>query len=188
MKPVKTSPTTPSPFAGELEPLAGGDILVKPVEEMTVPERAQSHAILNFLGKRIEARMKLLRDPILKDVQDHGEDVVGTDGKPTGSKKLYVEGTKVYDKKSVGKEPDYQKMSDLLASKSLDIEKAYDKVPTYVYNPSKVQTLIMNGHLKEKDVEDLKKVVHALVVEPAPELAALLEGAAKAAALPEPKK
>ena len=177
-----------SSFAGELDPLAGGDILIKPIAEMTVPERAQAHAVLNFLSKRIKDRMDSLREPLLADAQKHGEDVLGTDNKPTGSKKLYVEGNKVYDKKSVGKEPDYQKMTDLLASKKLDVEQAYDKVPTYVYNPSKVQTLIMNGHLKEKEVDDLKKVTHALVIEPAPELAAMLEEAAKAAALPAPKK
>lgn len=184
MAKIEKKPT----FTGELEPLAGGDILVKPIGEMTAPERAQAHAILNFLGKRIKDRMDALREPLLADAQAHGEDVLGTDNKPTGSKKLYVEGTKVYDKKSVGKEPDYQKMTDLLASKKLDVEQAYDKVPTYVYNPSKVQTLIMNGHLKEKEVDDLKKVTHALVIEPAPELAAMLEEAAKAAALPAPKK
>lgn len=177
-----------TPFSGELEPLAGGDILTKPVDEMTVPERAQAHAILNFLSKRVEARMKILREPLLADAQKHGEDVKGTDGKPTGSKKLYIDGHSVYDKKSVGKEPDYQKMTDLLAEKKLEVEQAYDKVPTYVYNPSKVQILIMNGHLKEKDVDDLKKVTHALVVEPSSELATMLEEAAKAAALPEPKK
>jgi len=186
MKIDKAATTTP--FTGEIDPLAGGEILTKPVEEMTVPERAQAHAVLNFLSKRVEARMKQLRDPILEDVQKHGEDVLGTDNKPTGSKKLYVEGSKVYDKKSVGKEPDYQKMTDLLASKSIDIEKAYDKVQTYVFNPSKVQNLITTGYLKEKDVEDLKKVTHALVIEPSPDLAAMLEQAAKAASLPEPKK
>lgn len=175
-------------ISGELDPLAGGEILTKPVGEMTVPERAQAHAILNFLSKRIEARMKNLREPLLEDAKKHGEDVKGTDGKPTGSKKLYIEGHTVYDKKSVGKEPDYQKMTDLLTEKKLDVEQAYDKVPTYVYNPSKVQTLIMNGHLKEKEVEDLKKVTHALVIEPSPELSAMLEEAAKAASLPEPKK
>lgn len=186
MKIDKAATTTP--FTGEVDPLAGGEILTKPVEEMTVPERTQAHAVLNFLSKRIKDRMDSLREPLLADAQTHGEDVLGTDNRPTGSKKLYVEGNKVYDKKSVGKEPDYQKMTDLLTSKSIDIEKAYDKVPTYVFNPSKVKMLIDNGFLKEKDVEDLKKVTHSLVIEPSPDLAAMLEQAAKVAALPASKK
>jgi hypothetical protein len=147
---------------------------------MSVGERAQAFAILKFLEKRVEARLQQLRDPLLADAQRRGEVVIGTDGKPTGSKKLYVEGTRVYDKKSVGKEPDYQKMTDLLNSKGIGVDKAYDQVQTWVYNPSKVSKLIDTGHLKLVEVDSLKKVVHALVVEPSTELAALLEGAAKA--------
>lgn len=184
---AKPATMAKSPFAGELEPLAGGDVLTKPVEEMSVPERSQSHSILKFLAKRIETRLKELHGPLLADAQKHGEPVIGTDGKPTGSKKLYVEGSKIYDKYSRGKEPDYAKMTDLLAAKSIAVERAYDEIKTYAYSPSKVEKLISTGFLKEKDVLDLCKEVHSLVVEASPELAALLE-TAHTAALPSSDK
>lgn len=167
-------------FSGEIEPLAGNEILTKPVKDMTVPERAQAHVILKFMEKRIKARLEQIHDPLMTDAKQHGEPVV-TDGKETGSWKLYVEGSKVYNQKRVGKEPDYQKMVDLLAAKKIDVEKAYDKVVTYVYNPSKVNALIEAGYLKRAEVDAFLKIVHALVVEPSPELTELMKTAGQAA-------
>lgn len=168
-------------FSGEVTPLTGNAALTKPVDEMTVPERTQAHAVLKFLTKQIEARLKELHDPLLADVNTHGEPLLGTDSRPTGSMKLFVEGSKVLDKKSVAKEPEYEKMVTLLLTNKLTVDHAYDQVPTYVYNPSKVEKLIDNGNLKAADVEALKKETHSLVVEASPELKKLLKGAVEEA-------
>jgi hypothetical protein len=168
-------------FEGEINPLAGNEVLTRPVAGMTVPERTQAHVILKFLKKQIEARLEQLHDPLLEDAKKHGE--------PTeaGGFRLYVEGNKVQHQKRTGKEPDYQKMVDLLVEKKLDVDLAYDKVTTYLYNPSKVSGLIERGHLKQADVDDLRKITYALVVEASPELEQLLAEAAKAYAPAAPE-
>ena len=62
------------------------------------------------------------------------------------------------------KEPDQTGMIDLLATKGLLLNKAYDLVPTPVYNPSKVEQLVERGFLKMSEVDALKKSTRVLTV------------------------
>lgn len=153
----------------------GNPIVSKPVSEMTTEERVRAHAILNFLSKRIDARLAQLREPILTDAQENGLPIIAKNGKPTGTRKLTVNGSDVQARKTVSKEPDAAKMYTLLESKGLDVLKAYDSCKNYVYNPSKVDKLIENGFLTADEVEDLKKTTHTLIVEGSYELMNWLE-------------
>lgn len=161
--------------------MAASPILAKPIAEMTLPERASGYAILNYLKKAIETRMEKLKPVLLSDAEKTG------DLQDTGSHHLFVEGTKVRRQKSIGKEPEQSKMFDLLASKRIDPLLAYDEIPTYAYNQSKVDMLIARGMLTKADIDALKKITYSLYVDAAPELEQLLVEAAKAYGA-EPKK
>lgn len=161
---------------GSPEALNGSNpIFAAPVSKMTPEERVNAHAILNFLSKRIDERLAELREPILEDARARGRDVTAKDGKPTGSKKLNLNGAEVQARRTVGKEPDPTKMYALLTERGLTVDQAYDLKKNYVYNPSKVERLVENGFLTAAEIDVLKKITNVLVVEGSKELMELLE-------------
>ena len=161
-----------------LAPVARLAVLTRPPTSMTRAERSRAFVILKFVSKLVENSLKGFRDPLLEDARSSGEAVI-SEGKPTGSKRLIVDGIKVYDKVSTNNEPDRQKMIDLLAAKGIAITEAYDPVQTYAYNPSKVDALVTRGFLTRAEVDALKATSHSLVVEGSPQLLSLLEESAR---------
>lgn len=156
--------------------LAGSPILTKPVKEMSLPERAQAHAVLKFLEGSIKSRLEQLREPLLSDAENKGT----KDAKNEKSYVLFTDGIKVKKQHSKKNEPTMQKMFDLLAFKKLEIIAAYDEQKHYVYNPSKVEILVQRGQLTKEEVEKCCQETYSLIVEASPELEELLLEAAKA--------
>ncbi len=134
------------------------------VESMTPEARLRTYAILKELEKRVTARLEELKPLLREDTRSKGETVVARDGTQTNSKKLVVAGTSAVDEIREAKEPDQTGMIDLLATKGLLLNKAYDLVPTPVYNPSKVEQLVERGFLKMSEVDALKKSTRVLTV------------------------
>lgn len=140
------------------------------VESMTPEARLRAYAILKELSKRVDARLEELKPLLREDTRAKGETVIGRDGSPTTSKKMIVAGTSAVDEIREAKEPDQTAMVDLLATKGLLLDKAFDLVPTPVYNPSKVERLVELGFLKLEEVNALKKSTHVLTVKGSKEL------------------
>lgn len=178
---TKKAVSTTSKFTGAEVEMAASPILAKPIPEMTLAERANGYAILNFLKKAIEARMEKLRPVLLDDAKDKG------DPQESGSHHLFVDGTKVRRQRSQKNEPVKAKMFDLLAKKGLDPLLAYDEIKDYVYSPSKVELLVARGHVTTKEIEELKPETFSLYVDASPELEQMLVEAGKAYGA-EPKK
>lgn len=133
---------------------------------MTSDDKARAHATLNYLNKIIEKRLKTLRMPLLSEAGKKGENVVGVDSQPTGSKRMTVDGYRVYDKVTVTKEPDSIKLDQLLSLRGIRKEEVYDKVYELVFSPSKVKRLIDHGYLKQAEIDELRTTTHALTVDP----------------------
>lgn len=140
------------------------------VENMTPEARLRTYAILKELAKRVEARLEELKPLLREDTRINGETVLSRDGSPTNSKKLIIGGTSAVAAITEAKEPDQTAMVDLLATKGLLLDKAFDLVPTPVYNPSKVERLVELGFLKLTEVNALKKSTHVLTVKGSKEL------------------
>lgn len=140
------------------------------VESMTPEARLRAYAILKELSKRVEVRLEELKPLLREDTRANGETVLSRDGSPTNSKKLIIAGTSAVAAVTEAKEPDQAAMVDLLATKGLLLDKAFDLVPTPVYNPSKVERLVELGFLKLSEVNALKKSTHVLTVKGSKEL------------------
>jgi hypothetical protein len=167
--------------------LVGTNPLVSmPVEDMTPEQRASAYAILKYLEKLIETRLKAIRGPLLADAEKAGSPVL-LNGKPTGSLRLNLGAATAVAKNSGVKEPNEKGMAELLLRKGISIDKAYDETKKFIYNPSKVEKLIDTGHLKAEEVEDLKRAAHVLVVEPSDELTEWLDNRIQRSALGFPR-
>jgi hypothetical protein len=131
---------------------------------------ARAHSTLKALEKRLKSRLEQLHGPLLEQARDSGT-AVGE----TGTMQLEVGPYTVCNQRRQNKEPEYQKMVDLLDSKGIELEKVYDKVVTFTFNPSKANALVDTGHLQRSEVDSLRKVTHALLVEVDPDASKEME-------------
>jgi hypothetical protein len=168
---------TPSPseavstLALETKAISSGRILSEPIEKLSLVEQVQSHVLLKCVGGAIEARLKLLRDPLMAVVTAKG-DIVGE----KGMKKLTVGGSSVCVESRRSSAPDENKARTLLLAKGISLTEVFDEVKTLVFNPSKLDYLVQTGKVTKEEVAALiPPATPALRVYPSKELEALTE-------------
>lgn len=120
-------------------------------------EKIEAFACLDVIEKACATAKKKLYDSIVESVRSCGNVL------ESGHTELRVGDITLTLQKKVGKEPNTDQVKILLAEKGLSIEKGFDEVKSWVYNPSKVSSLVERGFLEEAQIEALRSVKHALV-------------------------
>ena len=152
------------------------------VEDMSHEERATSYAVLNYLCKKLEARKDELREHLLGEARNNGE--VGK----TGTTKLDFGDTTVQAVRIAAKEPPFAALHDLLGRRGVSLGEAYDRVETWVFNPSKLSRLISLGFITQDEVDEICSDSYNLRVTPSKDLGAQLKTAGEQIFGPEKPK
>lgn len=157
----------------ELKPMSSGEVMHSPVESMTTEELFHGYAIVQTMEKFLKDRREALNARLKEVIKKTG---VTTE---EGHVRLAHEGTYGTMQKRVSKSPDLDALKKLLAKASIDTSEVFDEVKTLEFNPSKLNSLVELGKLKQVDVKLLFGETFALVVEPSPAIAQQLEEVAK---------
>lgn len=136
------------------------EALHNPIDEMKLPEIAESWVTLDYVEKKISPRKEGLRQALFAAAEENGND----DEK--GNQTLFIEGTEVVRQKRESSSPDEEGLLALLQEKKIDVLEAFDEVKTLQFNPSKVEHLIKVGKLPKDAVKTLTRVNWALRVVP----------------------
>lgn len=161
----------------EWRPLASGEILHAPPEELSSGEAVEAFAIVKWVGELASKRKEELRLKILED-----EDIISS-GKPTpkGGTVTSVRGNKVQRRKTVKHFANLSRIREVLQAKGIPEEKVFDtvvrRVEDKVLNPSKMENLANLGVLSPEDLESMHVVQWTLVVDPSDRIQSVLEQA-----------
>jgi len=120
-------------------------------------EKIEAYAYLDILEKACAAAKKDLYADI-EQVVDRTGDIL-----ENGHKEVRIGDITMTRQKRVSKEPDTDQVRIMLADKDIPLEKAFDEVKSWVYNPSKVSSLVQRGFLDEGKIEETRSVKFALV-------------------------
>lgn len=164
--------------AEELTPIGRGQMMRgrvgKPeAADALFMESVNSYITLNMFAKVVEKRLEAIKPVLHKAVEEEGNQV-----SETGSIELVLaDGNKICREKRTATTPDQEKLRALLQTRGIDLDKAFDEVPTLVLNASKLKFLVDSGKLDKKEVEDLHKVSWAIKCEASDALEAAIEEA-----------
>ncbi len=155
----------------EVRPLTSGEVMHAPVEKLSLGERVEAFAILQWMEKKLEERKAALRERLLADAEQVG--------KPNekGGFKISHEGCAVTKEARTSKSPNDGELRALLTEASIGAEQVFDKVMVEQFNPSKLEQLVSLGKLDAEAVKALYKVTYALKVSPSESIELLLEEA-----------
>lgn len=156
----------------EVQPLTGGDVLHKPVAELTQREAVEAFVILKFVEDKAEERHEELRGRLLAEAEQKG--VLDEENK--GHRILNVDGTEVIREKHTKTKPDEKKLRELLLAKGLSVSSAFDTkmVPVEEANVSKLQALVKLGKISQEEFDALFPPTFHLKVKESEELKTIL--------------
>lgn len=164
-------------FEEEIRELASGDILHTKPEGLSSLEAVEAYAIVNALGKVLEARRLGLRERILKDQK------IIKAGKATksGGTKTKIRDHNVSRTKTTKRFTNKDRLAELVAEKGIAEDRVYDDKTVVtvkkVVNPSKIEKLVEVGYLTEEEVESCHSASWTLVIKPSQELKQILDKA-----------
>lgn len=156
----------------EIRPFLSGMLMRKNPLDLDEDDLVAAYGVLHSMEAMIKKRKEALREHVVALVQE--------DGSPTeqGGWTGRFEGGKVVYEKRTSALPDEAELVKFFKEKGLDTDLIYSEVRTKVLDPSKIAALVENGKIKQKVVDDAKKVSFALSVKPSTELEILIEQAA----------
>lgn len=161
----------------EWRPLAGGEILHAPPEDLSAGEAVEAFAIVKWVGELAAKRQAELRLKIL----DSEEIISAGKSTPKGGTVSSVRGNKVQRRKTVKHFGNVSRVKEVLQAKGISEDKVFDtvvkRVEEKVLNPSKIENLVNLGVLSKDDLEGMHVVQWTLVVDPSERIQAILEQA-----------
>ncbi len=156
----------------EVRPLSGGEVMHAEIEALSVEQRIEAYAVIQWMEKRLAERKKILNTRMKTDVESVG---LLTE---KGHRRFEHHGSVCTVEKRVAKIPDENELNMLVAMKSLDEKQVYDQQILKVANPSKINALVAVGKLTQEEADKLYKVTYALTVDPSEEITRVLTEAA----------
>ena len=126
--------------------------------ELSVGHLAVLFKVLDTVEKKAKERRGMLRAQLLDWATANGELT------PKGHRIGKADGHKIMNEHRQATEPNGEGIKALLKEKGIDIMLAFDEVPTLALNPSKVKHLVETGQLEKAEVDELRRVTHALKV------------------------
>lgn len=149
--------------------LRSGDLMNKPISEMSTDQVASTWVGLTKATEMMTARLESLRIALFERATEEGEET------EKGHHILDVEGTEFIREKSQKKLPDEKILKVLLAEAKLGVLEAFDEVTTLQMNPTKVDHLVETGRLPEDKVEAARKISYRLKFKPSTSLKSQLD-------------
>ena len=140
--------------------LASGDLMNKPISDMTTDQVAGTWIGLTKAVELMSARLEDLRMALFERAAESG---VTTE---KGHSILEIEGTEFTKERSQKKLPDEKILKELLKAAKLGVLEAFDEVTVLKMNPTKVDHLVETGRLPEDKIEEAKKVSYRLKFKP----------------------
>jgi hypothetical protein len=148
----------------ELEPLLSGEVLNKPMADLSNAETATVFAMLHHVERLVKVRKEALREKLLAAAADEGS------ATEKGGYVVEYDGTKVIREKRVATSPNADAVRTLLEAAGLEEKDAFSQKTSWVLDPSKLKKLIDTGKLDADTIEKSKEVNLALKVFPSNEI------------------
>ena len=154
----------------EARTLLSGKILNRDICDLSLEEQIESYNLLTFIEGLIKKRKEVLKDNFDVVIESTGES-------DEDRRVLEVGDRQIYKDRRVAKVPDPEGLKELIlatnqgrnAKKKLQLTDAFDEIPQYEINPSKLQKLIDLGKLDEDAVVALYKETFTIRVSATPE-------------------
>lgn len=154
----------------EAKALLRGNALALNVWEVSLEEVVEAWQVLDAIKDQVEIKLKALRERLMEEAEQTGS---MTEKK---GYELDIDDATVIKERREAKLPDEEGLKMLLEERNLKVSDGFTEKTVWVIDPSKLNSLVELGKLKQDDIDELHQVNWALKVKPAPYLDALLAG------------